>query len=203
MLCIGLTGGIGCGKSTAAQMFADLGAGVIDTDQIARRLAAAGQPALAKIREAFGPEYFLPDGNLDRAKLRRLVFSNQAAKTRLEEILHPLIKQEVVAEINASRAPYLLLAVPLLLETGQYASLIRRVLVVDCDDAQQIARAMARSHLSPEEVRAIMASQLPRAERLRQGDDILHNDGDLAGLRVQVERLHQQYLRLAETAAAS
>ncbi|MEW5943190.1 MAG: dephospho-CoA kinase [Pseudomonadota bacterium] len=200
MLCIGLTGGIGCGKSTAAQMFADLGAGVVDADRIAHRLTAAGQPALAAIRREFGPDCFLPDGSFDRATLRRLVFSDQGAKAKLEGILHPLIRQEVMAEIAASRAPYLLIVIPLLLETRQYNDLIRRVLVVDCDEAQQVARAAARSRLAPEEVRAIMAAQLPRAERLRLADDILQNRGDLADLKAQVEKLHCQYLRLAELA---
>lgn len=197
MFCIGLTGGIGCGKSTVARMFAELGAGLVDTDEIAHRLAARGQPALTAIVQQFGTQYLLADGSLDRAALRRLVFSDPAAKARLETILHPLIRDEAIRQATASNAPYVLIAVPLLLETGQYDRLIQRVLVVDCGEDRQIERASARSRLTPDEVRAIMATQVPRSERLRRADDIIANDGNLADLRRQVEALHGKYLTLA------
>lgn len=194
---IGLTGGIGCGKSSAARLFAELGAGMIDTDQIARELTAPGQPALAAIRRHFGAACFLPDGTVDRACLRRRVFSDPAARAQLEAILHPLIRQEVEKRAGRSAAPYLLIVVPLLLETRQYRELVQRVLVIDCAEEAQVARTMQRSGLSAAEVRAIMACQLPREERLCQANDVLHNDGDQESLRQQVEKLHARYLDLA------
>lgn len=197
MFCIGLTGGIGCGKSTVARMFAELGAGMVDTDEIAHRLAAPGQPALSAIVNQFGAQYLLADGSLDRAALRRLVFSDPVAKARLEAILHPPIREEAIRQAAASDAPYVLIAIPLLLETGQYDRLIQRILVVDCDESRQIERASARSRLTPNEVCAIMANQVSRSGRLRQADDVITNDGDLADLRRQVEALHGKYLTLA------
>lgn len=196
MLVIGLTGGIGCGKSAAAEIFAQLGVAVIDTDQISRRLTEAGQPALAAIREQFGGDYFLPDGNLDRARLRHRVFSDPEAKSKLERILHPLIKEEVRRLLAEVLAPYAIVAVPLLLETGNYGDLVQRILVVDCTESQQVERVVARSKLSADEVRAIMAAQIGRSERLRMADDICNNDGDLHGLRRQIVELHQKYLGL-------
>lgn len=198
MLAIGLTGGIGCGKSSAARIFAELGAAVIDTDEIAHRLTEKGSPALAAIVEQFGAACQLPDGSLDRAWLRRRVFSDRAAKERLEAILHPRIKRQVVAEMAAARAPYLLLVVPLFFETNAYRDLVDRVLVVDCDESQQISRTMARSKLSADEVRAIMANQVSRAERTRQADDILSNQAGQAQLATQCSALHQRYSSLAK-----
>lgn len=198
MLAIGLTGGIGCGKSAVAEIFAQLGASVIDTDQIARQLTETGRPALLAIREQFGTDYFLPDGGLDRSRLRHLVFADTAAKKKLEQILHPLIKEEVLKRLAGVQAPYAVIAVPLLLETGNYSDLTQRVLVVDCSEAQQIQRVMARSHLAEEEVRAIMAAQIDRAERLRRADDLCNNHGDLSALRNQVLQLHQKYQQLAK-----
>lgn len=197
MLIVGLTGGIGCGKSAAAEMFARLGATVIDTDQIAHQLTATGQPALAEIRNRFGAGYFLPDGSLDRARLRNLVFSDTAAKKRLEALLHPLIKNEVRRRLADVQTRYVIVAVPLLLETGAYRELVQRILVVDCAEEQQVARTMARSGLSEKEVRAIMACQISRAERLRLADDIIDNRGERGELQQQVEQLHRQYLQLA------
>ena len=196
-LVIGLTGGIGCGKSSAARIFAGLGAAIIDTDEIAHRLTEKGSPALVAIIGQFGATYQLPDGSLDRASLRKRVFSDHAEKEKLEAILHPLIKQRVVSEISAIQAPYLLLVVPLFFETGAYRDLVDRVLVVDCDESQQISRSMARSKLSAAEVHAIMASQVPRAERIKQADDILSNRGGQENLAEQVKELHQRYLALA------
>jgi len=197
MFAVGLTGGIGCGKSSAAQLFAELGAGVIDTDAIAHQLTQSDAPAVDAIRLKFGADYLLPDGSLDRVKMRRLVFSDRKAKTRLEAILHPLIKQEVQVEMQRIQAPYLLIVVPLLLETGNYNDLVQRVLVVDCDEAQQLQRTMARGTLSAAEVRAIMASQVDRQTRLRGADDVIDNIGDPEDLRRQVENLHHQYVKLA------
>jgi dephospho-CoA kinase len=197
MLVIGLTGGIGSGKSSVARIFAALGAAVIDTDEIAHRLTAKGTPALAAIIDQFGSCYRLPDGNLDRAKLRKLVFSDHTAKKKLETLLHPLIKQQVISEMPKAQGPYLVLVVPLFFETGAYHDLVDRVLVVDCDENQQVARTMSRSKLSAEEVRAIMAQQTPRAERIKQADDILSNRGCRADLEEHAKELHQHYLTLA------
>lgn len=197
---VGLTGGIGCGKSSAARLFAELGAGVIDTDVIAHQLTQADSPALTTIRHEFGPDYLLPDGSLDRARMRRLVFSDDAAKVRLEAILHPLIKQRVLGEMESIDAPYLLIVVPLLLETANYGDVVSRVLVVDCDEQQQLQRTMARSKLSAAEVSAIMSKQLSRQARLRKADDVIHNTGSLEDLRRQVETLHRQYLQWAANA---
>ena len=198
MLIVGLTGGIGCGKSAAAEIFARLGATVIDTDQIARQLTALGQPAVTAIGEQFGTDYFLPDGNLDRARLRRLVFSDTAAKNQLEALLHPLIKDEVRRRLMTVQTPYAIVAVPLLLETGAYRGLVQRVLVVDCGEEQQVERVMERSGLSGKEVRAIMANQISRAERLRLADDIIDNHDDRSALQQQVETLHRIYLQLSK-----
>lgn len=197
MLIVGLTGGIGCGKSAAAEIFARLGATIIDTDQIAHQLTALDQPALTAIRKQFGADYFLADGNLDRARLRHLVFSDTAAKNQLEALLHPLIKDEVRRRLKTVQTPYAIIAVPLLLETGAYRDLVQRVLVVDCGEEQQVERVMARSGLSKEEVHAIMANQISREERLRLADDIIDNHSERSTLQQQVETLHRRYLQLA------
>lgn len=199
-LIIGLTGGIGCGKSSAARLFAQLGAGIIDTDEIAHRLTQPGQSALTAIAREFGPDFLLPDGSLDRARLRQRVFSDAAAKQKLEAILHPLIRQQVIEEIGTHRDPYLILVVPLLFETGAYHDLIQRILVVDCAEASQIERTKARSKLSDQEVRAIMACQVSRAERLAKADDVLPNQGNESSLATGVAQLHQRYLELSELA---
>lgn len=198
--CVGLTGGIGCGKSQAAAMFAELGAGVVDTDVISHELTAAGGEAMAPIAREFGAEYVRPDGSLDRARMRGLVFADPDARRRLEAILHPLIRAKSHERVTAAGTPYVILVVPLLLETGAYRGLIDRVLVVDCDEEQQIARTMARSRLTADEVRSIMKSQLPRAERLAQADDVLRNDADIESLRSRVRALHEQYLAAARGA---
>lgn len=196
---VGLTGGIGCGKSTAADMFAELGADLIDTDVISHALTAPGGGAMQPIEEAFGRDYVRADGSLDRARMRSLVFSDPAAKGRLEAILHPLIRAEAERRMQASATPYAILVVPLLFETGAYREVLDRVLVVDCDESRQIARATARSQLSEEDVRRIMGAQLPRAERLRQAHDVLSNDDDIKTLRAKVQDLHRQYVAAAGT----
>src|SRR5687768_5448704 len=192
---VGLTGGIGCGKTRATEMFAEVGAAVVDTDVISRELTGPAGGALSEITAAFGASSVLPDGRLDGGRMRILVFGDPEAKRRLEAILHPLIRDESRLRIATAAAPYVLLVVPLLLETGSYRDLLDRVLVVDCDEARQIERVVARSGLTEDEVRSIMKAQLPRAERLAKADDVLSNDGDIKHLRSQVERLHAQYLR--------
>ena len=194
---VGLTGGIGCGKSRAADMFAHLGADIIDTDVISHELTGPGGGAMNAIEQAFGSDYLRPDGSLDRARMRTLVFSDAAAKGKLEAILHPMIRAETARRMQASGAPYAILVVPLLLETGAYREFLDRVLVVDCDESQQVARAMARSRLTEEDVRRIMNAQLPRAERLKQAHDVLSNDSDIESLAREVEALHRQYLAAA------
>jgi dephospho-CoA kinase len=195
--CVGLTGGIGSGKSVASRMFAELGAAVVDTDEISRALTAPGGAAIPALREGFGPEYVAADGGLDRARMRSLVFGDPAAKRKLEGILHPRIRDRLRADVAAARQPYVIAVIPLLFETGAYQDLLQRVLVVDCDESEQVRRASARSELSGQEVRSIMAAQLPRAERLKRADDVLVNDGSIDALRRQVARLHARYLDLA------
>lgn len=195
--CIGLTGGIGSGKSTAADIFRELGAAVVDTDEISRELTAAGGSAMPEIRKQYGPEFVAPDGSLDRERMRRLVFGNAEARKKLEAILHPMIRAESRARVAAARAPYVVLVVPLLLESAAYLDLLKRVLVVDCSEERQIERATRRSRISVDEVRAIMASQLSRAARRARADDVIDNDGGMEALRRQVGEVHSAYLNLA------
>jgi dephospho-CoA kinase len=199
--CVGLTGGIGCGKSRATEIFAQLGAGVVDTDVISRELTAPGGAGMKALAAEFGPDYVLPDGSLDRARMRALVFTESAAKRKLEAILHPLIRSASRERIAAAIEPYVILVVPLLLETGAYRELLDRILTVDCDEEQQVLRTVARSGLTEHEVRAIMAAQLPRRERLKRADDVLHNDDDIKSLRAQIETLHGRYLEAARNAS--
>jgi len=199
--CVGLTGGIASGKSSAAALFQKLGAAIVDTDVIAHELTRPGAAAMAGIRSAFGPGFVAADGSLERAKMRRLVFNDPDAKAKLEGILHPLIREHARARIIAAQQPYVIVVVPLLIETGAYRDLIQRVVVVDCNEELQVARAMQRSQLGEREVRAILAAQLPRAERLKRADDVIDNSGDIEALRRQIEKLHTRYLTLAKTAA--
>jgi len=196
-LVIGVTGGIGSGKSTAAQLFADYGAALVDTDAIALALTQPGQPAVVEILRSFGSEYVSPAGALDRPRMRERVFGDPHARQALEAILHPLIRAQVAAQVTAAQAPYVLVLIPLLVETGGYRELIERVLVVDADERVQIERTMARSALTEAQVRAIMATQVSRQQRLAAADDIIENSGDLERLRTQVQALHQRYLQLA------
>jgi dephospho-CoA kinase len=195
---VGLTGGIGSGKSSAAKIFADLGARVIDTDEIAHRLTQPGMPALSQIREKFGAQFFLADGSLNRALLRQKVFSDPMAKKELEAMLHPLIRMEVELILSSVQAPYTILVVPLLFESGAYHSLIQRILVVDCSERQQIDRVMARSEMSAAEARAIIATQAPRSLRIAHADDVLDNNGSWELLAKRIAELHRKYLALAE-----
>jgi dephospho-CoA kinase len=193
-LVVGLTGGIGCGKSTAAELFAKHGAGIVDTDQIAHSLTQSGGDGIAAIRAAFGGDYITADGALDRAKMRSLVFSDAAAKQRLEHILHPLILEQARMQLaRLQTRPYIILVVPLLAESPGFRKLVRRMLVVDCGEATQVARVTGRSGIGGEEVRAIIAQQAPRAERLRLADDVIHNDAGVDRLADQVAVLHRKY----------
>jgi dephospho-CoA kinase len=195
---IGVTGGIGSGKSTVADLFAARGAAVVDTDAIAHELTGAQGAAMHDIGAAFGGGVLLADGGLDRAAMRRLVFSDPSIRSRLESILHPMIRRESEARCQSmTRAPYVLLVVPLLVEAGDYRARVNRILVVDCDEAVQISRVMARSALAVDEVRAIMATQSTRAERLAVADDVISNSGGLATLGPQIDVFHQRYLELA------
>lgn len=198
--CVGLTGGIGSGKSVVSDMFQALGAVVVDTDEISRALTAPGGAAIAAIRERFGPGSIAPDGGLDRERMRLLVFRDAQSRQQLEAILHPQIRARTRAAIDAAHAPYVIVVVPLLFETGACMELVRRVLVVDCDEAEQVRRVTTSRGIAAEEVRRIMATQLPRAERLRRADDVLHNDRGIEALRGQVGELHARYLELARRA---
>ena len=199
MFRVGLTGGIGSGKSSVAERFAARGIKVVDADAISHRLTAAGGGAIEAIRAAFGDEMITPEGALDRARMRALVFADPQAKRRLEAILHPLIAAEAEREIASAGSPYVVHMIPLLVERGNARRRFDRVLVVDFPEETQIARVMARSGLKREEVEAIMATQATRAERLAQADDIVDNSGPLENLDAQVQRLHEMYLRLAAT----
>jgi dephospho-CoA kinase len=196
-LVIGLTGGIGSGKTEVARAFAALGADVADADEAARAVSARGTPGFADVVAAFGPEAVGADGELDRAWLRRRVFADADARARLESILHPLIHAFLDQALAAWRAPYGLLSVPLLLERGGLLPRVARVLVVDCPEEEQVRRVAHRSGLAPAEVRAVMATQMPRAARLARADDVIDNGGAMAGLAPQVAQLDVRYRELA------
>ena len=196
---VGLTGGIGSGKSAAAQGFEELGATVIDTDAIAHALTAPGGAAIEPIRAAFGADYLTPEGALARPRMRALVFADAAKKRLLESILHPMIRARTSELALAASSPYVILMVPLLVESNDYRRRCQRILVVDCPEELQVERVMARSGLAAEQVRAIMASQVARAARLAAADDVIDNSQDPAHLRRQVEALHTRYLQLAAT----
>ena len=180
-LCIGLTGGIGCGKSTVAALFAKQGAGIIDTDEIAHQLTQKNGDAVAPIRATFGKDYLTQDDALDRPKMRNLIFSDASAKQQLESILHPLIFDQTKAELHQlqENKPYVIIVVPLLPESPVFRHLVQRVLVVDCAEDKQVERVIKRNGMSLEEVRAIIHQQTPRPERLRIADDVIHNDTDI------------------------
>lgn len=196
--CIGLTGGIGCGKSTVARLFAAQGALIVDADEISHRLTRAQGAAIAAIEDEFGSAYLDRDGALDRASMRELVFADPDALHRLERILHPLILNACSAAIDAATdEPYALLMAPLLLENPQFAGLARRVLLVDCDERHQIERVMLRSDLNENRIRSIIASQMPAHRRRELADDVIVNDGAQEALADQVFALHRRYLALA------
>ena len=194
---VGLTGGIGSGKSAAARVFEELGITVIDTDAIAHALTAPGGAAIAPIRAAFGADYITPDGALDRVRMRELVFTDAAKKRLLESILHPMIRSQTNELAQAARSAYVILMIPLLIESHDYRGRCQRILVVDCPEELQVERVMARSGLAAEQVHAIMANQVTRAVRLAAADDVIDNSRDPAQLRHQVEALHARYLQHA------
>ncbi len=198
---VGLTGGIGSGKSTVADLFAARGVAVVDTDCIARELTAAGGAAMPELMAAFGADIAAADGSLDREAMRRRALADPAQRQRLEAILHPAIRQLSRERCRAAASPYALLVVPLLVESGNYRERCDRVLVVDCDEARQVARVMARSGLAEGEVRAFMAAQAPRAARLAAADDVVANDDGPEALVPQVAALHRHYLGLAAAKA--
>ncbi|HEY6722150.1 MAG TPA: dephospho-CoA kinase [Burkholderiales bacterium] len=194
---VGLTGGIGSGKSEVAGSFARVGVAVIDTDEIAHELTRPGGAAIGPIRAAFGARYIGADGSLERTGMRKLAFGDALAKKKLEAILHPLIREESTRRCERAASVYAILVVPLLVEGGVDRSRYARVLVVDCTEDQQIERVMRRSGLPEQDVRDIIAAQATREQRLAEADDVIDNSGAPEALEGQVARLHEKYLTLA------
>lgn len=195
---VGLTGGIGSGKSTVADRFAALGVTIVDADVAAHRLTAPGGAAIDAIRAAFGDAFIGVDGALDRAAMRAHVFAHPDERRRLEAILHPMIRAASDREREQATSPYVMLVVPLLFESGKRLSDLQRTLVVTCDEAVQVTRVMRRSGITEAEVRAIIAAQMPAADRTARADDVIDNSGDAASLAGPVARLHARYLAAAE-----
>lgn len=195
MLRIGLTGGIGSGKSTVAALFAHHGAPVIDADEIAKQLVAPGKTAYDEVVQTFGPKVLNLQRELDRSHLRALIFADPEKRKRLEAILHPRVRDEIQAQVQKLSAPYCLIVIPLLIEAGMH-DLVDRILVVDAHEDLQISRVALRGW-SKQQIRKALAVQIGRAERLRQAQDVVENNGDLAQLTRRVEALHQGYLSLA------
>jgi dephospho-CoA kinase len=197
MLIIGLTGGIGSGKSTVANLFADLDVPIIDMDQIARQIVEPGQPALLQITQTFGNELIDAEGKLKRQQLSQIIFDSEEKRHQLEAILHPIIREETERQLAELEAPYCIVVIPLLLESNQ-RSLVNRILVVDAPEDIQIARTMQRDGISAKQAEKILASQVDRQSRLNAADDIINNSGELGALRHQVNKLDQTYRLLAE-----
>jgi dephospho-CoA kinase len=194
---IGLTGGIASGKSTVAQRFSELGVPVIDADVAARKVVSPGTPGFAAVAERFGSRMIDKNGNLDRRALRELIFSDPDSRRDLESILHPLIRDEMERREKSAEGPYVIMAIPLLIEGGA-RNRVDRILVVDVDESIQLQRVVARDRCTVEQAQAILASQAPRSRRLAAADDVLLNSGTVTDLRQAIERLHEQYGRLAE-----
>lgn len=195
---VGLTGGIGSGKSSAATLFQELGIEVIDADAIAHKLTAPNGKAIPAIRQLFSSAFIDDNNALDRDKMRSLIFSDSQAKNKLESILHPLVRGEMDQRLVKSKGAYLIAVIPLLLESKVWLDKVQRILVIDAPESLQISRVMSRSNLSEQEVRAIMATQISRKERLKQADDVIDNSGSLKALRHQIKELHSCYLALAK-----
>lgn len=196
---VGLTGGIASGKSTVARLFSALGVPVVDSDEIAREIVEPGQPLLARIAERLGPGTLAPDGSLDRSALREKIFTDPKARAELESLTHPAIRAELERRADSASAPYVLLAIPLLVEKN-LAEMVDRVLVVDCDEALQIRRLQARDGTTLAQAQAILNAQAPRTVRVKAADDVLLNAGNVHALRDQVATLHTRYLNLARQA---
>ncbi len=199
MYVVGLTGGIGCGKSEAARQFARLGVPVVDVDIISHSLTATGEPILDEIAKLFGMDFLTAEGALNRAKLRTHVFSNPAERKKLEALLHPAIQNRAIAQINDIRTrlqpPYLVLVVPLLFESNSYQSIVNRTVVIDCDESEQIKRTMARSQLSESEVKAIIQAQIPRATRRERADEVIGNNTSVEDLIEKVGNFHKKMIK--------
>lgn len=196
MLVIGITGGIGSGKTAATNLFEKRGICVVDADIAAREVVEKGSPALQKICERFGPDILLNDQSLNRAKLRSIIFNDLNEKKWLEQLTHPLIRDNIVANLNAANSPYVVLSSPLLVESGQ-SSLSDRIVVVDVPEDTQLIRASQRDSNSIDQIKAIMAAQLSREERLSHADHIIDNNQDLLHLEQQVQKLHEYFLQLS------
>jgi len=196
-LVIGLTGGIGSGKTTVAQCFEDRGIAVVDTDAIAHQITAAGGQAVGAIAQRFGEQMITADGSLDRQKMRDLVFEDPKQRQGLEAILHPMIRAISDRQLDLAHSPYVLLAIPLLIESREPRERVHRILVVDCPESQQIERVMKRSGLSEARIRSIMAAQASREQRLAAADMVITNEGSLEAVEAQVEALHQRFLQEA------
>ena len=197
---VGLTGGIGSGKSAAAAEFERLGAAVVDTDAIAHELTEAGGRAIPELRRVFGPAAVDASGAMDRGRMRARVFADPATKEALEALLHPMIREESQRRIAATHAPYVIHVVPLLVESPDYRRRVDRVLVIDAPEELQVERVRSRSGLSETEVRAVVAAQATRAQRLAAADDVLENRGTIEALREQVAALHRRYLEYSQAA---
>jgi dephospho-CoA kinase len=200
---IGLTGGIASGKSTVTQRFTELGVPVIDADVASRNVVEPGKLGLAQVVQRFGVGVVGADGGLDRRALRNLIFKDSSLRQALDAILHPLIRAEMEREAAATKGPYVVMAIPLLVESGSSAKRVDRVLVVDADETLQIQRLQVRDGSSAKQARAILASQTSRAARLAAADDVLSNTGTVAELRQAVDRLHEQYLQLSQSAPSA
>jgi len=194
---VGLTGGIGSGKTTVANLFAERGASIVDTDVIAHSLSAPGGLAIPAIRAQFGEDYINPDGSMNRARMRQRVFADPPARKILEGILHPLIRQEADKAMKESAGDYGIYVVPLLVGSSDWKQRVTRVLVVDCPEEIQVRRVMERNRMTEEQVRAIMATQASRQDRLNAADDVIVNDDGLAKVIPEVDRLHRFYKELA------
>lgn len=197
MLLIGLTGGIGSGKTTVAKLFAERGITVIDTDQLARDVTQRGQPALEKIAEHFGGNILQDDGNLNRTALRKIIFADESQRIWLETLLHPLIYEEMDKQVKRSTSPYCIAVIPLLLEKPPH-DMVNRILVIDTIESEQIKRTRVRDNSTIDDVKAILKTQATRAQRLAAADDIIENNGSPADLVSQVERLNGFYRALAQ-----
>jgi dephospho-CoA kinase len=196
MLVIGLTGGIGSGKTAVAKLFAEHGITVIDTDQLSRDVTLPNQPALKEIVNRFGTDILLPNGTLNRPALKKIIFKDDSQRIWLEELLHPLIREEMKRQVDAATSPYCIVVIPLLLETKPNP-LIQRILVVDTHVESQIQRTQLRDNSTEEEVKAIINTQVNRTQRLTAAHDVIENNGTLNDLKTQVENLHQFYLGLS------